>query len=80
MNKEQIQNIIGKDKKRKLKNYIKTKGGEIIETKLLEYDNFMECYGIVRKTLPNGYQVFDVVSIEQEADTIEELEYAITID
>ena len=80
MNKEQIQNIVGKTNKRIFKKYIKTKGGEIIESRLLEYDDFMECYGVVKETLPNGYQKFDVVCVEQEGDTIEELESAISVD
>lgn len=75
MNKEQIQNIVGIEKNRKLKRFIKTKGGIIIESKFLEYDDFMECFGIVGED-----NIFEVVCIECDADNIEELVEYVKID
>ena len=67
MNKEDIQIIVGTQQKHNLQKYVLTKGGAIVESKLLEYDDFMECYGI-----NNGIS-FEVVIIEKESDNLEEL-------
>ena len=75
MNSEQIKDIVGTQKKHDLKKYVLTLGGEIIESYKLEYDDFMECYGI---SIPcdeyKGYSKFEVVSIKSESDDYEELE------
>lgn len=67
MNKQDIQNIVGIEKPRKLKKYILTYGNEIINSSDLSYDSFMQCYGIKRD------KCFEVVVIRKENDNKEDL-------
>lgn len=67
ISKQDIQNIIGVEKPRKLKKYIMTYGNEIIESSDLTYDEFMQCYGIQKD------KVFEVVKIYKQSNSKEEL-------
>lgn len=74
MNSDDIKRIVGVEKPRKLKRYVLTAGGEIIESKYLEYDNFMECYGIGKYNEEIKMETFEVVVIVAESDDYLELE------
>ena len=67
--KELIQEIIGVTEEHQLKKYVLIGEGEIMESSLLTYDDFMKCYGILSQD-----NVFEVVSILKESDDYDELD------
>ena len=71
MTKDDIQAIVGKQIKHDLKKYILTAGNTIMESSSLEWDDFVECYGL---NTPTG---FAVVIIKDESNDISDLEFAI---